>query len=370
MTLVFINYRSNDSAWAVLLDRELSQQFGSDRVFQASRSIPVGEDFANWIMSHLRRSAALLAIIGPDWSAAADESGRRRLLDDKDWVRREIAEAFTLGIPVVPILVNDAARLDGAELPADIAKLARCQYLRLHYRNAAYDVTRLADELIRLVPDLCLPAGTGHTSQPTPTRQSPAGRTSRAPRPQRTPHSATTRVLAWIFTLLVTLAVLTTAYVVNKNTSPPASPNTTQSTSQQTALESSPATESSPLPDGVLTQGTLSMKSPDVADLEQGRAGPAITGSDLYLYCSAGQCLLSGSGGIAIPTTPENKTACTTALSSRNDNPLDLPRLRTMMRLKEKLCVQTNELHIGVLQILNIPGEGTGELTFSYILWR
>lgn len=97
----------------VLLDRELSRQFGSDRVFQASRSIPVGSDFKEWLMSYPRRSSVLLAIIGPDWSAAGDGSGRRRLLDEKDWVRREIAEAFTLGIPVIPVLVNDAARLAG-----------------------------------------------------------------------------------------------------------------------------------------------------------------------------------------------------------------------------------------------------------------
>jgi len=44
---VFISYRASDSAWAVLLDKELSHQFGSDRVFQASRSIPPSADFSD-----------------------------------------------------------------------------------------------------------------------------------------------------------------------------------------------------------------------------------------------------------------------------------------------------------------------------------
>jgi len=128
------------------------------------------------------------------------------------------------------------------------------------------------------------------------------------------------------------------------------------------------------LPDDVFAQATLRMKSPDVADLEQGRAGPAITGSDLYLYCSAGQCHLSGAAGLTIPTTTEisgnKKTACTAALRSRNDSFFELPRLRTAMELGETLCVQTNELHIGALQLRGVPGEGTDELEFSYTLWR
>lgn len=374
MTLVFINYRRSDSAWAILLDRELSRQFGSDRIFQASRSIPVGADFEDWLMSHLRRSSVLLSIIGPNWSAAVDGDGQRRLLDEKDWVRREISEAFTLGIPVIPVLVDDAPKLDIAELPAEIARLARCQYLRLHYRNATYDVARLINELVGLVPDLRTPAPTNRSDRPT--RQAATDRPGSAESPPAA-HATLGRRhrLAWSFIALVILsiAVLTIANLGKRNTSPPASPHEPRPTSQQSTLPSEPATASSQLPDGVLAQGTLRMKSQDVVNLEQGRVGPTVTESDLYLFCSAGRCLLSGTAGLTIPTTPANpasKTACTTALSSRNDSPLDLPRLRTALNLEETLCVQTQEFHVGALQILGLPGGGTDELVFSYTLWH
>jgi hypothetical protein len=127
---VFISYRTSDSAWAVLLDKELSHQFGADQVFRASRSIPPSADFSDRIVDSVRRSSVLLAVIGPGWSAATDRDGRRRLDNEQDWVRREIAEAFTHDIPVVPVLVNDAPRLDPADLPVPIARLARCQYRR------------------------------------------------------------------------------------------------------------------------------------------------------------------------------------------------------------------------------------------------
>ena len=39
-----------------------------------------------------------------------------------------------------------------AELPSDIAKLARCQYFRLDHRTIIHDAARLIAELTVLVP--------------------------------------------------------------------------------------------------------------------------------------------------------------------------------------------------------------------------
>jgi hypothetical protein len=44
---------------------------------------------------------ALLALIGPHWLAAEDEQRRRRLRDEKDYVRIEIASALKRGKPSV-----------------------------------------------------------------------------------------------------------------------------------------------------------------------------------------------------------------------------------------------------------------------------
>ncbi|WP_322754048.1 toll/interleukin-1 receptor domain-containing protein [Frankia sp. Cas3] len=152
MLRIFVNYRGTGSAWAVLLDRELSARFGPDNVFRASRSIRPSEDFADRILETVRRSSVLLAIIGPDWLDVRSPDGTRRIDDEKDWVRREIAEALAWNVAIIPVLVDDVPRPVAAELPPELARLARCQYLRLNHRNAEYDLARLIQELRSLLP--------------------------------------------------------------------------------------------------------------------------------------------------------------------------------------------------------------------------
>jgi hypothetical protein len=151
---IFINYRAKEQAgYAALLDRELSERFGPDAVFRDTRSIRPGADFVDELLDGLRRCQVLLAVMGPDWLAA----GRRHQPSpdgEADWVQREIATALRAGIRVVPILVEDACLPRADDLPADIAALVRCQYLRLHHRSIDNDIDRLADEMIRLVPGL------------------------------------------------------------------------------------------------------------------------------------------------------------------------------------------------------------------------
>jgi TIR domain len=153
MTGIFVNYRSTDSGWAVLLDRELSARFGPDAVFRASRSIRPGQDFPDRILHELQQSSAMLAIIGAGWSTATDLAGRRRLHDEHDWVRHEIAHAFRTGVPVLPVLADSAPRPVAADLPPDIARLARCQYLRLHHRSDRHDVDHLITEITKYLPE-------------------------------------------------------------------------------------------------------------------------------------------------------------------------------------------------------------------------
>jgi hypothetical protein len=157
---VFINYRGSDAGWAVYLDNVLSTRFGPDRVFRASRSIQPSEDFIDRILSTVETSKVLVAVIGPGWLAATDRTGRRALDGRDDWVRREIAYAFDKQVPVLPLLVDDTPPLLPEDLPDDIAQLSRCQYLRMSYRSAESDTGRLAEELVKLVPELAAPRRT------------------------------------------------------------------------------------------------------------------------------------------------------------------------------------------------------------------
>jgi hypothetical protein len=77
------------------------------------------------------------------------------LIDDpEDWIRRELAEALGAGVPVIPILADDATLPSPEELPADIAALGRCQYRRLRHRDVRSDVKRIVTDLIAADPEL------------------------------------------------------------------------------------------------------------------------------------------------------------------------------------------------------------------------
>jgi hypothetical protein len=152
---VFINYRGEDSySYGVWLHTELSRRFGPELVFLDSVSIPAGADFVEQLLGQVRRSAVVLAVIGPRWLAADRPGGGRRIDDPADWIRRELVEAFRAGVRVVPLLTDGAQMPAEDDLPAELAVLARRQFLRLRHRDAAADLARLASELAEMDPRL------------------------------------------------------------------------------------------------------------------------------------------------------------------------------------------------------------------------
>jgi hypothetical protein len=82
-------------------------------------------------------------LIGPGWLTATDPSGRRRIDDPDDWIRRELAVAFAAGVRVIPILTDDATMPAASELPADIAALPDRQFRWLRHRDADMDLSRI-----------------------------------------------------------------------------------------------------------------------------------------------------------------------------------------------------------------------------------
>ncbi|GGL20529.1 hypothetical protein Sme01_55380 [Sphaerisporangium melleum] len=147
---VFINYRTGDGDEAAnLIDKVLSDRFGDDNVFLAAKSMTPGQPFPRELLRAVRCSSVLLAVIGPNWSLDP------RLHGEKDWVRREILEAYELGIHVIPILKGRTTeRLKAADLPPELEFLTEAHYLRLDTRDNRADLARIGDELARLVPAL------------------------------------------------------------------------------------------------------------------------------------------------------------------------------------------------------------------------
>jgi hypothetical protein len=149
---IFISYRVADEPYAAaLIDDALSQHFGSDVVFRASRSIGIGDDYEKRIFEAVRSASVFLVVIGQNWLTASDDKGRR-LEDPDDMVRREIIEAFEHGVRVVPVLM-DAARIKRAELPPELARLAACQDVRINFRDNQRDVPALIERLERVLAE-------------------------------------------------------------------------------------------------------------------------------------------------------------------------------------------------------------------------
>jgi hypothetical protein len=152
---VFINYRGDDSQnTAALIDGKLTARFGSDRVFLDCRSVPVGSDFVGELLERVRTSSVLLVVIGPHWLSLTNEAGERRIDDPNDWVRREIVEAFSHRLRVIPVLLDGAQLPDETRLPDDIAGLSRRQYVPLRRRHIDIDLDDLVARLISVEPEL------------------------------------------------------------------------------------------------------------------------------------------------------------------------------------------------------------------------
>lgn len=146
MTDIFLSYRRQDSSSATgrLADR-LEEHFGAGRVFRDHQSINPGEDFTEAIRRAVSTSTVMLAIIGPDWSGAQDDQGRRRLDLPTDFVRQEIETALQAHVPVIPVLVEGAQMPSRESLPKSIGELWRINAVELSETRWRFDT----DTLIR-----------------------------------------------------------------------------------------------------------------------------------------------------------------------------------------------------------------------------
>src|SRR5262249_42645463 len=154
MTQVFLNYRVVDEPFGVaMLDQALSGRFGSEAVFLASKSIPLGAEWRRRMYQAVAASAALLVIIGRYWVDAKDDQGRRALDNADDFVRNEILLAFELGKQVIPVRLG-VPRVPAERLPDELKKLLDCQDIEVRFRSARIDIDRLANKLREQIPAL------------------------------------------------------------------------------------------------------------------------------------------------------------------------------------------------------------------------
>jgi hypothetical protein len=147
---IFINYRRGDSpGTAGRLQERLGQAFGRDNVFMDVEHIPAGVDFRDYLNRQVAACDVFLAIVGPNWLDAKDDSGGRRLDNPDDFAAVEIAAALARDIRVIPVLVDGARMPKTDELPGPLRPFAGRNAVDV--RNAQFG--RDAEALVEKIRD-------------------------------------------------------------------------------------------------------------------------------------------------------------------------------------------------------------------------
>jgi hypothetical protein len=146
---IFISYRRSDTEnVAGRLYDAVKGTIGRDNLFKDVDSIDGGENFAEVINETIEQADAVIALIGDEWVETEDAQGRRRLDQEGDFVRIELATALRLRKRIIPLLVGDTAPLKAGDLPDELNELARLNALRLRPDPDFHiDVERLLADL-------------------------------------------------------------------------------------------------------------------------------------------------------------------------------------------------------------------------------
>jgi hypothetical protein len=122
---IFISYRRSDTEGeAGRLFDDLVGRFSEQAVFMDVDAIQPGRDFRRAIEESVQACSVLLAMVGPTWLDVSDDRGGRRLEDESDYVRVEIATALRRDIAVVPVMVRGGKMPRAEQLPDDLRELA------------------------------------------------------------------------------------------------------------------------------------------------------------------------------------------------------------------------------------------------------
>ncbi len=158
MARIFINYRRDDTQGvAGRLFDYLASKYSRDELFMDVDAMQPGLDFAKQLDTQVSQCHVLLAVIGPHWIEAHDQAGHRRLDNDKDSVRVELASALQRDIAVIPVLVDGAVMPPEDSLPDNLKALSRRHAIELRHTRFNADADAIAHALERVVPRSRIP---------------------------------------------------------------------------------------------------------------------------------------------------------------------------------------------------------------------
>src|SRR5215813_11541854 len=120
---------------------------GEITLFMDVDNIPAGVDFAEYLQSQVSACDVFLAIIGPNWLDAKDDSGRRRFDNPDNYVTIEIAAALARNIRVIPVLVDGARTPKADKLPDSVKPLVRRNAVEVRNTHFGRDAEALANQV-------------------------------------------------------------------------------------------------------------------------------------------------------------------------------------------------------------------------------
>jgi TIR domain len=226
MSGIFLSYRRDDaSGWAGRLYEHLVTEWGPGQVFMDIDAIAPGEDFREAIAHTMQTCDVVLVVIGPNWVDARDYAGNRRLDDEGDTHRREVAAALAADVRIIPVLVGGATMPKLSDLPDPLKDLVYRNAAVIEDRRFASDVRALQDALRQFAEQLAARPDTGDTGEQavstskigglrqSETRPRPPGRRSGLHAPRVGGESSVSRAGASLTTQTV-LAIVGAAVVL------------------------------------------------------------------------------------------------------------------------------------------------------------
>ena len=146
---VFLSYRRADSqVSAGRMAQFLDAIPAVDAVFLDVDGIAPGENFETKIQDTLAQVSHVFLLIGTQWAGPIGPSGRTRVFDDDDMVRRETRLALASNARVVPILIDDARMPRPGDIPADLKTLPSINAFALRTAHYDQDMDDLLDVLL------------------------------------------------------------------------------------------------------------------------------------------------------------------------------------------------------------------------------
>jgi hypothetical protein len=137
---IFISYRRSDApAAAGRVAHDLSEHFGTRRVFLDVSGIAPSRAWDESISGALAACKAGIIIIGRSWIAPGTNGAPPRLHNPDDVVRSEIAKLLEQRKAIFPLLVEGARLPEAAELPENLRPLLRFQAITIG--NGDWEVT-------------------------------------------------------------------------------------------------------------------------------------------------------------------------------------------------------------------------------------